>query len=254
MVAELAQEVTTPPVEEAAPVAETPESAAPPEIPETDPLADYLKAEGLADELAPETSPAPVASDPAPEVKAFAEQYAEEKLATERRAREEIGLQAAFRDAAPRTRQFLASNGVPSEVVERVVAYMTGIQGNAAQVYTKQANESYTNAQMQLADKLFPGFSKGEYKNSADLFKAVIDKAREGYVAPTEVEKQVKKARTEEHKRLSENPAVLRSLLSKAQAPKSESGQTTPTGPLTVEAVSSMPIAQIMKLQAEGRL
>lgn len=225
MVAELENPVTQTELEPVQPEepTTTPVEA---EVPsEPDPLDEYIKAEGLVD-----AEPSSTESDnrPDPELEARAQRLADQKLEEQRRVAEENGLLMSFREAAPRVRNFLAPFATGQKAmtyndVEAVINYLNGIQGNAKQVYTKEAADSWTSVQINAAEKLFPKFSEGKYATADDFVKAIADKARDGYLSPKEVKKLETTARLEEHKRLMANPAALRSLLSKAEAPKSES-------------------------------
>lgn len=250
---------------------DTPESVSPPadlapsstEAQEPSPdevINNYLSTAGLTESSETTETVAEEVVDP--EVEARAQRIAAERLQAEARARDEAGVQMAYREAMPWTENFLSqylNRPLDLQAIRTVLNTMNGLNSQSKQVVQKEATLGFVENQYKEADKLFPKFSESrkDHKSTADFYNGLISKAREGYVTPKQSEAAVKKAILDEHQRLQSNPAVLRAMLSKASAPQtntSTNNGSRSSVPTTTEEALSMPIADIKRLRDQGQI
>jgi hypothetical protein len=246
-------------------VEETPVEVAPetPEVEavaaeEVNPLASYEAELGIT-EAAPESPQSSTPAEPPAEVLAAAEAIRQREREEERRQREENGLLSDYRSRRDRLAGHLAEVQAGRQQLN-MAAILTEFDrhnGQAAEVTRRLSARQYSDSVYKAADELVKDFSKDKAKHADTpaLLKDLVSRAREGYSTKADVDKAVKAANQTLYNKLAKDPAALRALLSKLEGSTgSGDGASTLSGTVTKDMAETMPIAQLMKLRAQGKI
>ena len=151
------------------------------------------------------------------------------KEETERKWREQAGIQQAFAQRAPRLRQFLTEQGLEQQAVDLVLNEFTAQYNHSQPVAQRQALDNYSQLQREAMLSALPesareSFAKkwdgGEFQDGESVFKEFLSLGRSNYAPKSEIEAAKKTAKVEFIQWLAEDPETrLAQLSSRLRAP-----------------------------------